>query len=603
MNIIHPSKIADNPYQVRADYGDVLELAERIEAKREDFPETRGLMQVPIGRLVYADGSAERPAGAALAGCLQLIAREGMPSNLLVQLAFGHRRLRAFRTLCDRDPARFDGMPVNIVDLNDDQMLDAVWSENRERKEISAVEEAELLARKLVQVRAEGGSQREVAEAWGVSRPTVANRLRLLELPHELQAANRAGALSERQLLALAPVVKLMELARSTKWNEGPNAWEGPKSPERFIEQVLDNPEMTSDAIREYVKRAQQYAGQEIPEALATVALDMAGTVQPLCAGCSMRINQFCLNRSCFDRKVIAFGDRAAALLAEELGARSSGGRWVEPDHKQPRYVYGERVSMLVAAGLTENLMLAWTMEPGQNYAAPDWTWSQDRWEADGRYGVVWCHRQGMVTDAEFEAARELVAMGEQEAAAAAEGPGTKVINAWYEQSKLLSDVIREQLYRELQERTSHLAGSFLQIQPLLASLMHASFDKFLGIGDPGETLAAIVDHAWSNAYLKNDSAVQLAVRAERMGIAVDQDVVALSELLLGLYSFYRDSWGNKRVAERLLAANERWMSPEFDGRAYGLLPDLGQSLDGWLTKAVVKAQARLEEVEEDDRE
>jgi ParB/RepB/Spo0J family partition protein len=603
MVIVHPSRITDNPFQVRSAYGDVEELADRIEAKYDAFPLTRGLMQVPLGRLVYEDGTVLD--GDVLAGALARIGEEGMPVGLRVQLAFGHRRLRAFRYLCDRDPRRYEGMPVQIVDLTDEQMLDAVWSENRERSDISAVEEAELLQRKLARVQAEGGSQREVAEAWGISRPTVANRLRLLELPQELQAANRAGTLSERQLLALAPVVKLVQLTHGVPWNETPNDWAGARSPQWFIEHVLANPETPSDDIREYVKSALKSAGEEVPDVVAEMELGVAGTVQPTCQGCPMRMNQFCLNHTCFNRKLIAFGDQAAQLLSEELGVPA--GLYVSPaTSKQPAFVYRDRLQMLVEAGMTDNLGLAWTTDFGV-YAAPGRDWQSNHFQANGRHGVVYFHSAGWVSDEEYEAARRVVASAVAEASETAvgeeRGPGHLVLNAWHEQERLLCDVLRDELYRQLSERTSNLAGSFGELQPLLATLMHMSFDNFLAIGDPAETLAAIVDHAWGNAYIKHDSADKLAQRAERMGICWDDEVVALASLLDALYDFYRDSWGNKRVAERLLQANERWLSPEFDGGALGLLPDMGKSLDGWLARAVAEARALLERVEEVDGE
>ena len=69
-----------------------------------------------------------------------------------VQLAFGHHRLRAFQHLVATAVPGYEDayFPVHVDALTDEQMFDAVWSEKlRERKDISAVEEAELLARKL----------------------------------------------------------------------------------------------------------------------------------------------------------------------------------------------------------------------------------------------------------------------------------------------------------------------------------------------------------------------------------------------------------------------------------------------------------------------
>src|SRR5690606_36468145 len=84
----------------------------------------------------------------------------------IVELEFGHRRARAFQHLHESGAAGYEDavMPVHIRALTDEQMLDGVWSENRARRDLSAVEEAELLRAKLVNT---GGSQRTVADAWG----------------------------------------------------------------------------------------------------------------------------------------------------------------------------------------------------------------------------------------------------------------------------------------------------------------------------------------------------------------------------------------------------------------------------------------------------
>lgn len=49
------SQIDDNPYQARQEYGDVPELAGRIAAALDSYPDSYGLMQIPRGRLVVAD--------------------------------------------------------------------------------------------------------------------------------------------------------------------------------------------------------------------------------------------------------------------------------------------------------------------------------------------------------------------------------------------------------------------------------------------------------------------------------------------------------------------------------------------------------------------
>ena len=201
--IIPLFQIDDNPFQSRRDYGNLGELAADIEA--------RGLLQVPRGRLMRADGS---PVGEDdLATALADVERAGFPDDLRVQLVFGHRRLRAFRRL-SIDPthdghakALVGAMPVYVGALTDDEMIDGLWSENARRADTNPIEQAELMAAKLRRIRAAGGTTETLAAEWGLARPTVANRLRLLALPGDAKEAVRRGEMSERQALALLSVL------------------------------------------------------------------------------------------------------------------------------------------------------------------------------------------------------------------------------------------------------------------------------------------------------------------------------------------------------------------------------------------------------------
>ena len=176
-----------NPYQRRQDFGDIPALAADIQA--------HGLLQPPIGRLQFHHGG--QITGKALAETMSIIRDDGFLAGLRVQLAFGHRRLRACRH------AGLITMPVNVIEISDEQMLDWVWSENSYRVDVNPIEQAELIAEKLERARAVGGTQQTVADAWGLARSTIANKLRLLKLPNDVQAAVRAGTVSERQALAL----------------------------------------------------------------------------------------------------------------------------------------------------------------------------------------------------------------------------------------------------------------------------------------------------------------------------------------------------------------------------------------------------------------
>lgn len=320
--------IDDNPYQRRAEYGDLDDLAQRILAKRRDYPDTYGLMQVPIGRVVRHNPllGPDEPLSAFQVEQL-LREHNGLPpnSNLRVQLAFGHRRLRAFQLLAERHPNQYgQTMPLNLLALTDDQMLDACWSENRERRELSAVEEAELLAEKLERARAEGGNQETVALAWGLSRSTVANRIRLLDLPAEAQQANRDGRLSERQALALLSVTTLADRLNGNdiQWGDNSASHWNPTSPAGYIAHVIANPDKaTSDDIRRYVATAARYAGRPLGESF--IAFDAGqgkAIIQPTCKGCPKRLDTHCFHRPCHDARRGHYFDAIPEWAARETG-------------------------------------------------------------------------------------------------------------------------------------------------------------------------------------------------------------------------------------------------------------------------------------------
>lgn len=303
-------QIDDNPFQRRQDYGDVESLAADIEA--------RGLLQIPRGRLIYLRGEVI-PDEAARGACYR-IETDGFPAGLAVQLAFGHRRLRAYRSLAAAAVAGgLLKMPVYVEHMTDDQMLDFVWSENQHRSDINPVEQAELLAEKLERARAAGGNQTTVAAEWNLDRSTIANKLRLLELPAEVQAALRERRLSERQAQALLPVMELEAKLNGAKvvwWT--PNAAWVPLSPADYVGQVLAAPEAaTSDAIRQYTKQAIDHAGKPLGDDFAAFdAGQGARIIQPACKGCPRRQNQSCLGLACFDarekRYFAALPERAA---------------------------------------------------------------------------------------------------------------------------------------------------------------------------------------------------------------------------------------------------------------------------------------------------
>ena len=110
------------------------------------------------------------------------------------QLISGERRLRASKM------AGLKTIPVFIRVANDEQMLELALIENIHRENLNAIEVAISYQRLIDECNM---TQEEVSEKVGKSRCAVANFLRLLKLPAEVQIAIRDGHISMGHARAL----------------------------------------------------------------------------------------------------------------------------------------------------------------------------------------------------------------------------------------------------------------------------------------------------------------------------------------------------------------------------------------------------------------
>ncbi len=113
------------------------------------------------------------------------------------QLVAGERRLRAAR-----EAGKVE-VPVHIVEVDDRQMAEVAIVENLQRKDLNPLEKAASFQRYLEQY---GGTQEELARRLSIDRSTVANLIRLLELPPAVQDSLRKGHLTQGHARALLPL-------------------------------------------------------------------------------------------------------------------------------------------------------------------------------------------------------------------------------------------------------------------------------------------------------------------------------------------------------------------------------------------------------------
>ncbi|HUF26682.1 MAG TPA: ParB/RepB/Spo0J family partition protein [Gemmatimonadaceae bacterium] len=141
-------------------------------------------------------------------GLLQPISVRPAQAGAGFELIAGERRLRAAARLGWPD------IPATVRDVDDRTLLTLALVENLQRADLNAVEEAEGYHRLTEEF---GLTQQEVADIVGKDRSTVANALRLLQLPDLLRQLLQDGRLSAghaRALLGLDDETRMIDLGR-----------------------------------------------------------------------------------------------------------------------------------------------------------------------------------------------------------------------------------------------------------------------------------------------------------------------------------------------------------------------------------------------------
>lgn len=110
------------------------------------------------------------------------------------ELIAGERRLRAAMK------AGLKEVPVVVREASDNDSLQLALIENLQREDLNAIEEAQAYRRLQEEFHL---GQEEIAQKVGKSRPAVANSMRLLQLPEEVQRDLIEGKLSAGHARAL----------------------------------------------------------------------------------------------------------------------------------------------------------------------------------------------------------------------------------------------------------------------------------------------------------------------------------------------------------------------------------------------------------------
>jgi len=133
----------------------------------------------------------------------QSISRHGVLQPVVVrkaghryQLICGEQRWRAARL------ANLASIPAVVTDVDDRDRLELALIENVQRADLNPIE----LAHAFKALCASGATQEDVGERVSLDRSTVANHLRMLELPRDFQGDVEAGRMSIGHAKALLSV-------------------------------------------------------------------------------------------------------------------------------------------------------------------------------------------------------------------------------------------------------------------------------------------------------------------------------------------------------------------------------------------------------------
>lgn len=110
------------------------------------------------------------------------------------QLVAGERRLRA------AIKAGWADVPVQVIEADDRQTAELAIVENLQRKDLNPLEKAASFQRYLESY---GCTQEELAQRLRLDRSTIANLIRLLELPEAVRQAVQSGQISQGHARAL----------------------------------------------------------------------------------------------------------------------------------------------------------------------------------------------------------------------------------------------------------------------------------------------------------------------------------------------------------------------------------------------------------------
>jgi ParB family chromosome partitioning protein len=160
------------------------------------------------------------------------------------EIIAGERRWRAVTKL------GWECIPAIVKEYNDSQTASVALIENLQREGLTAIEEAAAYA-KLLELH--GLTQESLAQRLGKGQSTIANKIRLLQLPQKIQEAILQRTISERHARALLSLKN--EEAQEKCLQEVVEKSFNVKQTEELVKKIVEGPLKTKKPIRKAFSR------------------------------------------------------------------------------------------------------------------------------------------------------------------------------------------------------------------------------------------------------------------------------------------------------------------------------------------------------------
>lgn len=185
----------------------------------------------------------------------------------------GERRFRAARL------AGLNEVPVLVRELSEQEILEVSLIENLQRENLNAMEEARAIRQLMDE---HDLTQEEVAQRLGKSRPAIANSVRLLALPEEIQQLLYDGKLQAGhcRVLASVPDEALMTSLAKTAAREGWSVRETEQKVKAALEKkALEKRQPKREKLSNDAKKAQDALRERLGTKVSLSGSDERGKI------------------------------------------------------------------------------------------------------------------------------------------------------------------------------------------------------------------------------------------------------------------------------------------------------------------------------------